>query len=37
MPLHLSLWPLLIASLFPSILVTAVFRLSLWTCEIVQG
>ena len=35
--LAVSLWPLLLASLLPSILVPAVFRLSLWISEIVQG
>ncbi|AUV18612.1 hypothetical protein ASJ36_11380 [Aeromonas sp. ARM81] len=37
MTLRLSLWTFLIASLLPSIRVPAVFRLSLWTREIVQG
>lgn len=35
--LTVSLWSLLIASLLSSILVPAVFRLSLWICEIVKG
>lgn len=35
--LAVSLWSLLLASLLPSILVPAVFRLSLWISEIVQG